>query len=57
MDAAHAVVCVPLIVAVRPGQDAGEGCKQVVEGPCQDDVVVTVQQEDNHCSGKSYTCK
>ena len=37
---------VPVVVAVRPGQDAGEGGEEVVEGPRQNDVVINITPED-----------
>lgn len=51
-----AVGGVPVVVAVGPGQHGREGGKDVVQGPGQDDVVLTVEQEDDHSRGVPDTC-
>lgn len=50
-----AVGGVPHVVAVCPGQDAGEGRVEVEEGPSDDGVVVEghIQSDDTNCV--SYT--
>lgn len=37
-----AVFSVEVVVTMAPGYHRGEGCKQVVESPADDDVIVDV---------------
>lgn len=50
-----AVGGVPHIVAVCPGQDAGEGGVEVEEGPGDDGVVVEGHVQSDDADGISYT--
>ena len=47
---------VPVVVAAVPRQPRCEGREQVVEGPCQDHVVVAVEEEDGHCRRPADAC-
>jgi len=45
----HAIICVPRVVAARPGQAGRERRAEVVDGPADDDVVVERDVEgDEH---------
>lgn len=50
-----AVGGIPHVVAVCPGQDAGEGGVEVEEGPGDDCVVVEGHVESDDTDGISYT--
>lgn len=49
------VRCIPHIVTVCPGQDAGEGGVEVEEGPGDDGVVVEGHIQSDDTNGVSYT--
>lgn len=51
-----AVGAVPGVATVGPGQVQGEGRKEVVEGPGNDDVVVKANIEGNEDHGVAYPC-
>jgi len=44
---------VPVIVAGLPWQLLSEGCEQIIETPCQDHVVVTIDHKDDGGRGPS----
>ena len=50
-----ALVRVPRVAAVRPGQLLREGHEHEVKAPCQDDDVVDVHQEGDDRGGISYS--
>lgn len=48
---------VEVVVAVSPGQDAGEGGEGVEEGPGEDEVVVDGHERRNHDHPPPKTCR
>lgn len=52
----HAVLSVPWLVTLGPGQLRLEALEQVVEAPGQDHNVVDVEQGDDHNGGVADTC-
>lgn len=55
-DVLHAVLSVPRLVALGPGQLRLEALEQVVEAPGQDHNVVDVEQGYNDNGGVANTC-
>ena len=51
----EAVLGVPPVAALGPGQFQSERGEHVVERPAEDDVVVAVQKEHDYCGGYAYT--
>ena len=56
MGRRKAVFCVPIVVTCCPWQSGGEWCKEVVESPRHDDIVVYRQIHFHHCHPYSSTC-
>ena len=48
-------VVVPPVTTGDPWKGAGKGRAEVIEGPGQDDVIVTVQEEHNDGRGPTNT--
>ena len=55
-DVLHAVMCIPRVVACRPGQIAGEGVRQVVERPGEDYDVVHAHEGHDYDRSISNAC-
>lgn len=51
-----AVGAVPGMATVGPGQVQGEGCKEVVERPGNDDIVVKANIEGNEDHSIAHSC-
>ena len=52
-----ALVRVPVVITCFPGKFGRERREHVVEGPRQDDVVVTVEKENDDGRCKTDACK